>query len=111
MFSLVETIGFHQLEADWTFSKQIFEDLDDENEEEHDGDDQKQFDHFVKEVLERLERRLHLAKLVVEAQKKVGPKMLNITDNQVWENVRFMKICNIELKKKLENQNNKKKFI
>ena len=73
MFSLVETIGFHQLEADWVFSKQMFEDLNDETEEEHDGDDQKQFDHFVKEVQERLEKRLHLAKLVIDAQNKVGP--------------------------------------
>jgi hypothetical protein len=101
MFSLVETIGMHQLESDFNFSKQMFEDLNDDE----------CFEHLINEAIERLEKRLYLAKIVMKAQEKVGSKMLNITDDRVWENVKFMNICNVQLKKKLENQNNKKKFI
>jgi hypothetical protein len=71
MFSLVETIGMHQLESDFNFSKQMFEDLNDDE----------CFEHLINEAIERLKKRLYLAKIVMKAQEKVGSKMLNITDN------------------------------
>ena len=37
--------------------------------------------------------------------------MLNITDDKVWENVRFMRICNVELKQRLDDQRNLDKFL